>query len=37
MDGITFDTDKATIKAESNVQLTNIAEILRAFPTVKIK
>ena len=37
MDGITFDTDKATIKAESNVQLTNIAEILRAFPAVKIK
>jgi outer membrane protein OmpA-like peptidoglycan-associated protein len=37
MDGITFDTDKATIKAESNVQLANIAEILRAFPAVKIK
>ena len=37
MDGITFDTDKATIKAESNLQLANIAEILRAFPAVKIK
>ena len=37
MDGITFDTDKATIKAESNVQLTNIAEIMKAFPAVKIK
>ena len=37
MDGITFDTDKAAIKPESNVQLANIAEILRAFPAVKIK
>lgn len=37
MDGITFDTDKATIKAESNVQLNNIAEIMKAFPSVKIK
>ena len=37
MDGITFDTDKATIKPESNVQLTNIAEIMKAFPAVKIK
>ena len=37
MDGITFDTDKATIKSESNVQLTNIAEIMKAFPAVKIK
>jgi outer membrane protein OmpA-like peptidoglycan-associated protein len=37
MDGITFDTDKAAIRPESNVQLANIAEILRAFPAVKIK
>jgi len=37
MDGITFDTDKATIKAESTVQLNNIAEIMKAFPAVKIK
>jgi len=37
MDAITFDTDKATIKSESNAQLTNIAEIMKAFPAVKIK
>jgi OOP family OmpA-OmpF porin len=37
MDGITFDTDKATLTSESTVQVTNIAEILKAFPNVKIK
>lgn len=37
MDGITFDTNKATIKAESMGQVTNIAEILKAFPNIKIK
>ena len=37
MDGITFDTGKATLKPESNVQLINIAEILKAYPNVKIK
>jgi outer membrane protein OmpA-like peptidoglycan-associated protein len=37
MDGITFDTDKATLTPESTVQVTNIAEILKAFPNVKIK
>ena len=37
MDGITFDTDKATLTPESSVQVTNIAEILKAFPSVKIK
>ncbi len=37
MDGIIFDTNKATIKAESNGQINHIAEILKAFPKVKIK
>ncbi|MGB4811648.1 MAG: 3-hexulose-6-phosphate synthase [Methylophilaceae bacterium] len=37
MDGITFDTGKATIKAESETQLNNIAEIMKANPTVSIK
>ncbi|MEQ1635327.1 MAG: OmpA family protein [Methylococcales bacterium] len=37
MNGIVFDSGKATLKPESNVQITNIAEIMKAFPTVKIK
>ena len=37
MDGITFDTSKATIKTESESQINDIAEILKAFPKVKIK
>jgi len=37
MDGITFDTDKATLTQESSVQARNIAEILKAFPKLKIK
>jgi OmpA-OmpF porin, OOP family len=37
MDGITFDTNKATIKTESNGQVTHVAEVLKAFPKVKIK
>ena len=37
MDGITFDTDKATLTQASAVQVRNIAEILKAFPNVKIK
>jgi outer membrane protein OmpA-like peptidoglycan-associated protein len=37
MDGITFDTSKATIKSESTVQINQIAEILKAYPKVKIK
>lgn len=37
MDGITFDTNKSTIKFESMGQVTNIAEILKAFPNIKIK
>ncbi len=36
MDGITFDTNKATIKAESSGQVTHVAEVLKAFPKVKI-
>lgn len=37
MDGITFDTAKATIKAESDVQLSHIADIMKANPAVSIK
>ncbi|MCX7089302.1 MAG: OmpA family protein [Methylococcales bacterium] len=37
MNGIVFDSGKATLKPESMVQITNITEILKAFPSVKIK
>lgn len=37
MDGIVFDTAKATLKPESKVQIKNIVEIMKAFPKVKIK
>lgn len=37
MNGIVFDTGKAKMKPESNEQLTNISEILKVFPKVKIK
>ncbi|MGJ0485270.1 MAG: DUF937 domain-containing protein [Methylomicrobium sp.] len=37
MDGITFATGKATLSPESTKQVTNIAEILKAFPAAKIK
>lgn len=37
IDRITFDTNKATIKAESNAQINDISEILKAYPKVKIK
>ena len=37
MDGIQFDTNKATIKAESDAQVSHIAEVLKAYPKVKIK
>ncbi len=37
MDGIQFDTAKATIRAESAAQVEHIAEVLIAFPKVKIK
>ena len=37
MDGTTFDTDRATLTEKSAIQVRNIAEILKAFPKVKIK
>ncbi|MSS76458.1 MAG: OmpA family protein [Methyloglobulus sp.] len=37
MNGITFDTNKASIKKESNEQINHIAEVLKAFPKVNIK
>ncbi|MBM4208822.1 MAG: OmpA family protein [Gammaproteobacteria bacterium] len=37
MDGIQFDTNKATIRKESGEQIEHIAEVLKAFPKVKIK
>jgi outer membrane protein OmpA-like peptidoglycan-associated protein len=36
-DGLTFETDKATLIADSEMQLDNLAEILKAFPDAKIK
>jgi OmpA-OmpF porin, OOP family len=36
-DNLLFDTGKSTIKAESQVQVNNIAEIMKAFPAVKLK
>ena len=36
-DRLTFETGKSTLKPESSEQLTNIAEILKAFPNVNIK
>lgn len=36
-DNMLFDTGRATIKAESQVQITNIVEILKAFPKVSLK
>jgi OmpA-OmpF porin, OOP family len=37
MDGIQFDTNKATIRAESAPQIEHIAEVLKAYPKVEIK
>ncbi len=37
MDGIQFDTAKASIRAESAAQVEHIAEVLKAYPKVKIK
>ena len=37
MDGTAFDTDRATLTEKSAIQVRNIAEILKAFPKVKIK
>ena len=34
---MTFETGKSTLKPESAEQLKNIAEILKAFPSVNIK
>jgi len=36
-DRLTFETGKATLKPESQEQLKNIAEILKAYPKVAIK
>ena len=36
-DRLTFETGKATLKPESQEQLKNIAEILKAYPNVAIK
>jgi OmpA-OmpF porin, OOP family len=36
-DRLTFETGKATLKAESQAQLANVAAIMKAFPNVKIK
>ena len=36
-DRLTFETGKATLKPESQEQLKNIAEILKAYPAVNIK
>lgn len=36
-DRLLFDTGKATLKAESMEQLKNIAEVLKAYPSMEIK
>jgi len=36
-DRLTFETGKATLKPESQEQLQNIAEILKAYPKVTLK
>jgi outer membrane protein OmpA-like peptidoglycan-associated protein len=36
-DRLLFDTDKATLRAESHEQLGNVAQILKAFPAVEVK
>lgn len=36
-DRLTFETGKATLKPASREQLTNIAEILKAYPAVNVK
>lgn len=36
-DNLLFDTGKSTLKPESDAQITNIAEILKAYPAVKLK
>jgi OmpA-OmpF porin, OOP family len=36
-DRLLFDTGKSTIRRESQEQINNIAEIMKAFPTLKLK
>ena len=36
-DRVTFETDSATLRPQSREQLANIAAILKAYPTVRIK
>ncbi len=36
-DRLTFETGKSTLKPESTEQLTNISEILKAYPNVNVK
>lgn len=36
-DRILFETDSAALKASSREQLANVAEILKAYPTVRVK
>lgn len=36
-DRLLFDSDKATLRAESHEQLGNVAQILKAFPAVEVK
>jgi outer membrane protein OmpA-like peptidoglycan-associated protein len=36
-DRLTFETGSATLRPESREQLRNVAEILKAYPTVKVK
>jgi outer membrane protein OmpA-like peptidoglycan-associated protein len=36
-EGLNFDTGKATLQAGSETKLANVAAIMKAFPTVKIK
>ena len=36
-DRVTFETDSATLRSQSRDQLSNIAEILKAYPGVRVK
>lgn len=36
-DGITFETGSASLKPESDMQITHIAEIMKAYPKVNLK
>ena len=37
LDRITFETDSATLRPQSREQLANIAAILKAYPSVRVK